>query len=64
MADTVLPVADHRLMDTGQAAFACAANPTKAPDMQRYLKSLTPDLGVIPQRAIWVRAAAAARPLW
>ncbi|MFH1330034.1 MAG: hypothetical protein ABIJ48_05195 [Actinomycetota bacterium] len=54
MADTALPVAGHGLIDAGRAAFACAANPAKAPDMQRYMKSDMPYLGIAPRSAIWV----------
>jgi 3-methyladenine DNA glycosylase AlkD len=56
-------LADEVLVDEIRAALHAAADPVRAPQMQRYMKSAMPFLGVpLPAVRAAVRAASAARP--
>ncbi|EHN12485.1 DNA alkylation repair enzyme [Patulibacter medicamentivorans] len=56
--------ADRQLIDAIRSGLAAAADPAKAPEMQRYMKSAMPFHGVPkPQRAAVMRAALADRTL-
>jgi len=58
------PHADGALIDAARGALAAAADPVKAPEMQRYMRSALPFFGVQrPGRAAIVRAVFAAHPL-
>lgn len=58
------PAADRALIDAVRAALAAAADPVKAPQMQRYMRSALPFFGVQrPGRGAIARAAFAAHPL-
>jgi len=58
------PHADRALIDAVRAALAAAADPVKAPEMQRYMRSALPFHGVQrPRRAAIARALFAACPL-
>ena len=54
----------ERVTGAVRAALTAAADPTKAPAMQRYMKSETPFLGVqAPSQKQIVRAALSTHPL-
>lgn len=56
--------ADRALIDALRGALAAAADPAKAPEMQRYMRSAMPFFGVQrPGRAAIARALFAAHPL-
>lgn len=59
-----LPAADRGLIDAVRAGLAAQADPVKAPEMQRYMRSAMPFLGVQkPGRAAVARAVLLAHPL-
>lgn len=59
-----LPAADRGLIDAVRAGLAAQADPVKAPEMQRYMRSALPFFGVQrPGRAALARSVLPAHPL-